>query len=55
MEGGVEEVSIEELASNLSTYNEQLEQVRTNCLLFVLGFSIWFQFIGLIESWMLEN
>ncbi|XP_010502269.1 PREDICTED: survival of motor neuron-related-splicing factor 30 [Camelina sativa] len=28
MEGGVEEVSIEELASNLSTYKEQLEQVR---------------------------
>ncbi|KAL1225643.1 hypothetical protein V5N11_004981 [Cardamine amara subsp. amara] len=28
MEGGVEEVSIEELASNLSMYNEQLEQVR---------------------------
>ncbi|XP_023638733.1 survival of motor neuron-related-splicing factor 30 [Capsella rubella] len=28
MEGGVEEVSIEELASNLSTYKEQLDQVR---------------------------
>lgn len=29
MEGGEEEVSIQELASNLSTYKEQLEQVRT--------------------------
>ncbi|CAL9248901.1 unnamed protein product [Arabidopsis halleri] len=28
MEGGVEELSIEVLASNLSTYKEQLEQVR---------------------------
>uniref|UniRef100_A0A2P2M3E6 Uncharacterized protein MANES_07G030700 n=1 Tax=Rhizophora mucronata TaxID=61149 RepID=A0A2P2M3E6_RHIMU len=28
MQGGGEEVSIEELASNLSTYREQLYQVR---------------------------
>lgn len=30
MEGGEEEVSIGELASNLSTYKEQLEQVSND-------------------------
>lgn len=28
MEGGAEEVSIEELSSNLSTYKQQLQEVR---------------------------
>lgn len=40
MEGGVEELSIEVLASNLSTYKEQLEQVRSNRFLSSLCFRI---------------
>jgi len=32
MVGGVEELSIEQLASSISTYKEQLEQVRSRSM-----------------------
>jgi len=45
MEGGVEELSIEQLASSISTYKEQLEQVRFVLddffLLFVSEICVW--------------
>jgi len=40
MVGGVEELSIEQLASSISTYKEQLEQVRSRRFLSSLCFRI---------------
>lgn len=40
MEG--EEVNIDELAANLSTYKDQLQQVRFKIYIFFLGFMLDF-------------